>query len=640
MEDFDFRRVLRALSDRIWKAAPGWNSKYLVDYFLSRIDEKFYYDRFDASSLLEVLIRARCFTMLGTFLAQDQARRKYFQHTESNLSSTLLATAITENSLEALQILLDAGADARSTDIVGPSPLHLLTGSLLSAEVLELLIAAGADVWATTIDGSSTLPIQRALNDVRNQRAFAPRLLEIMLQTEDRGPTWDWKTRTLVSCGADIFASNEEGYTTLGRVAWYDLSLSAGWAEDQPAALRMVADCLIRVDPHIWPPGHIGRQLWECAQRAKAVHTCQLLLFDRLAGTGVSTLRYIPAYNGSTLLHILCTKRFLTRTDCAAKEGRFSHVSGCWPAFVNRFGEDYYKMPPGSWEPILNGLDKDRFSSILEMISILLDNGASTSAENVDGEIPMYLTARLRWPEFLAVLLRKKPNEAAIIPATSTTKKPLLGAIMSANAPGIQLLLDHGADILAIDSNDYNALHCAARSPCPDVQVLKMVIQAGCPISVNHPSIGTAIHIAAVCDFVPALSILHKAGCPIVAKNADGETALTVALWAARYKCVGAPAELIRLGGRKLVEFADGGSGNLVCLMLQPRRELLMDHEEEPVVTKRIVRLLLQHGAKVLDDCEACWERKMEWELSPIIEAPYIWRWRNWSDERGIIGIM
>ncbi|KAL4908802.1 ankyrin repeat-containing domain protein [Aspergillus multicolor] len=529
--------------------------------------------------------------MLQALLANDGLRAKYLERKSKGNPDTPLIRTIISGYVELTQILLNAGADFLKSDA-----LHR-AARCQSVDVLEVLIEATADVWAKCRN-RSLLPIEEAL--YWDQPVLAQRLLEIMLATEDRASDPDWKIKALhsalmvysvrafsidsvdiiqalIDAGADVFALHD------GSRALEILESVYHEGEQNSPVVRQIAACLFQVDPHIWPVSHINRQLWECMQRKSEVDKCHLALFNLLICTNTSALEAVTD-SEDTALHYLCDRELL-------------------PPHLATLGISREIWVPRPDLPA--DMDEDRFRATSEMISILLDSGASLSAKNKAGETTLSFAARSPWPGFLALILEKRPNDPSIDLSedalTDGGTVPIHGAIMAKSLSSVQLLSDHGANVHAID-------------------------RAGC----------NAVHMAVNYEFSPAIKILLDAGCQPCLQSATGITPLRAGLiirsvaednlWYSNYSDSEFPIddykivydyftstwcrihepsplvdgnkaaiELIRQSGRELVKFYDDGTGDLVCMAMEGRW-----------LNWVLAKVLIENGATVHDGCHHC----------------------------------
>ncbi|RDW81504.1 ankyrin repeat domain-containing protein [Aspergillus mulundensis] len=655
-QDAQFRKITRMRTSRIWWTSRVWESQHLADYLRSRSHERFWPDFvytlvngvYKKVSLLEALIRVSSAKMLELLLDDQEFRETYLDR-DGGSSDTLpnhLELAIHDDDTQIARILLNAGSNVRYFNAQGLSPLHS-AAEYQSLEYVDLLLDFGADVWAMT-EGANRqplLPVEKALRQLPDRPEVANRLLDMMLQTEGQKSPWDWKlhlahrvffhcqgfhsgaadfVQVLIDSGVNLFAPNREGKTALETIEELgrkhcSRNMEEYRAESQPDWLK-VAAFLLQIDPHIWPEGHINSQLWRCVQKSDYLFECQLVLLNLLVRANESALGAI-ATDGSTSMHYLCDHELLSHNRIRPPNDRPDYIENFWPQLYEDLQSDLEpqlcRTGPAVFRdssPDPNHVYEHRFANVREMITILLDHGVSISHQNENGQTPLYLAARSPWHGFLSLLLRKRPNDPAVnitYTEENKLKTPLFAAIASGNASSVELLLRNGADVHATDHNGYNALHLAVRSRETEVQTVQAIIHAGCPVDDSHPSIGTALHLAAACGFVSAIEVLINAGCSPHRRNSQGLTPFGVALRAATCKRNGAAEELIRVLGGEIVRNEDRGSGDLVCMVLQSTNQ----GKENTEAGQDLARLLVSYGAGTHEHCDACDSLRKECDL-------------------------
>lgn len=585
----------------IWTSASTWKSEFIVDYLLANVDTVFTNVNIHDStelSLLSSMISQRNVAIVELLLARADVRDKYLEMIDGT-GYTPLITAVYSGNITLVQMLLDAGADAirsapltyaascssleivgrliRAVKVVGgdmspatlyskSTPLHF-AASKGTLGFVELLVEAGPDIWAKNSIGM--MPVHLAASAVKPVVGLVELLLEEMRRRDDKNEL-DWKTqllqlvirkpgyldvvRLLVAENANVFAADSNGNTTIGAVRAWNV-----WEEAQGAAC-----ILLNADPHIWPQGHINRRLWEIAREGE-VEESQLILFDGLIKTGKSALEFDDIdRRRHTALHLLC--------DSIAS-------------------------------------DKSR-GPILKMVGLLLEHGASVSAQGKWGETPILCAVRAKQTEALRLLLQTKPHDGVVDMPTivPSGRVPLHEAAESGNATAVKLLIDAGANVLATDYRHRTALHLAAKPRDPDEMetVMRLLIDAGCPASAATLTKETALHVAVQSaelfrPFFPPTKLLLDAGCPATARDRAGQTVLNLATELS----LPVAEELIRLAGAELVFKSDDGSGKLVCEALD-----LVATVGGP---QNVARLLVSHGTSIDMSCEVC--RKFMEEL-------------------------
>ncbi|KAL4953686.1 ankyrin repeat-containing domain protein [Aspergillus filifer] len=600
-----------------WRAAPQWRSEMMTEYLFDRRDQIFNFKWLEKKrdkrlpsyrhfSLLAALVSAGANTMLERLLVRDDIRRHYVNTVHPDEWTPLRTAILVENST-ALKILIEAGADTAHTTASGQTPLHLAAKEDF-LEGITLLIEAGADVWAIRDEdphNSKYLPIHDALKGGDGPR-YAQPLLQEMLKTEHRAPSKDWKLEVfrhavanhganlrfaydLLDSGMDVFVRDRWGTTALDMVEdtialhdqWMTPSCDGCWR------LRQLAARMLQSEPYIWPQGHINRHFWEYAQSGSVAEKSDLVLFNLLIRTGQSVLEVVGT-DGFTPLHYLCS------------------------------GE----IPPLYDATPRHGYRRDICKRMLNMISFLLDNGASLSTLDDRGRTPLLLASSTLQSEYVKLIMDKRPNDPAVNLSADgevSGKTPLLAAVNRGSPTLVQLLLNNGADVSVIDTDGSSALHRVINTMASH-RIIETLINAGCPLSTLHPQWGSALQLALTRGYRQAIKSLVEAGCSLYLRDMQGETALRTALHMNDLRSM---RLFLRLEGRQLVEFDDGGSGGLICAGLESVSSWRSCGDR-----RKAIRLLIEYGAVAHEGCQTChrWRTEVEYEIK---------RWKELQARKG-----
>lgn len=88
----------------------------------------------------------------------------------------------------------------------------------------------------------------------------------------------------------------------------------------------------------------------------------------------------------------------------------------------------------------------------------------------------------------------------------------------------LRTLIDHGADVAAVDANQSTAFHAAALSD--NTEVIDMLVEAGANIEARDCDACTPLHNATISLSHEALLCLLKHGANVNAQNSEFETPL------------------------------------------------------------------------------------------------------------------
>lgn len=412
-----------------------------------------------------------CLGAPGVLAPLDAARRDH-----------PLAEAVRRGDAEAVRALLADGADAGAPEADGTTPLHWAV-RLDRLDLAELLLDAGADasaanafgvppLWLAAVNGSA--PLLERLLDAGADPETSTAAGESVLMTAARTGRVD-AVAALLARGADVNAAQDDGQTALMWAA----------AEGHAAAARALAEAGADIQARTTVPENPLRTGLEgpaphgfsallFAVRAGHVDTARTLLElgadpnEKLPdGTGAVVL---AATNAHWELGIFLVDR--GADPDGAEQGWTALHAMTWVRRPN-FGFN----PPG---PVTTG-NLDSLGFARELAARGADVNARMTAEprngyrnalNRVGATPLMMAARLADAPLMRVLLElgADPDIANEDGSTLLMVAAGLGIHSPGEDPGtetealecVQLALELGGDVNAIDRNHETALHGAA----------------------------------------------------------------------------------------------------------------------------------------------------------------------------------
>ncbi|KAL2816572.1 hypothetical protein BDW59DRAFT_177316 [Aspergillus cavernicola] len=148
----------------------------------------------------------------------------------NNIGWNPLYCATALGNIEIVKLFLDHGADFSLTTDQGETPLHISAGHGHN-DILKTLLDRGADIEAKTLQGSTALYYAAQSGHIQTCQ---------LLLDNSATPTTSHKdgltalhAALLLDAGADIEASDEDGYTPLDYAAW----------EGRHEAVKFLLDC-------------------------------------------------------------------------------------------------------------------------------------------------------------------------------------------------------------------------------------------------------------------------------------------------------------------------------------------------------------------------------------------------------------
>lgn len=231
----------------------------------------------------------------------------------------------------------------------------------------------------------------------------------------------------------------------------------------------------------------------------------------------------------------------------------------------------------------------------LHIVQLLLKHGADVCRKNGDGVSPLRVAHCP--PETdnsydIYKLLLKKGADFNDTGDFGLVLSPFLLALGCRSLKCIELLLDHGADITAVDSSGNSALHLAVRNN--HIDVVKFVLDQGLGIDRKNVIDETALHVAAKMGKFEACQLLINRGAMVNLRvQWTGETPLTLAVGRALAKFEaskiidlllksGADVE-DKAGGRSVLEIAATDSASPGTRFVLMQHVAKMQHQYLPI---------------------------------------------------------
>lgn len=382
------------------------------------------------------------------------------QHVDVNASqadgTTALDWAAERNDVAAAKLLIGAGADVKAANRYGMTPLSLASGNG-NATIVEMLLKAGADPNSTLPGGETPLMTAARTGKVEAVNVLIAHGAKVDAKETSRGQTAImWAAAegnveclgALIKAGADFRERLESGLTPLL------LAVREGHLDAVRFLLKAGAD----VNDTIEPNKAAGR-------RATAFHGAPRA--------------------GTSALHLAVGN---AHYELAA----FLLDAGANP---NAIGPGYTALHVVTWVRKSGGGDNDPAPdgsgnmTSLQVVKKLVDRGANLNARmtkkvnvgltslNTMGATPFLLAARTADAELMRYLA--KLGADPLIPNADSATPLIAAAGLGTRSPGedagtesevveaLQVALDLGNDINAVDNNGETAMHGAAYKNLP-----------------------------------------------------------------------------------------------------------------------------------------------------------------------------
>ncbi len=428
-----------------------------------------------------------------------------------------LIDAVREGDGPSVQSLLKRGADVNATLGDGSTALHWAANAE-NVALTRALLAAGAKVDTATdygvtplgiaVAGRNTEVVEALLAAGANPGQALP-TGETVLMTAARSGALG-AVQALIAKGADVNAHE----SVMGQTA-----LMWAIAEDHADVARALVDAGAEVTAR--SSGDFTALLFAVREgRAELVR----LLLDKGANVNDTDK------TGHSALHVAVLRGYPGIATDLLNRGADPNASGCgytalhWVAgvFETIHTHDYIFNQTAvsrvqEWSALAGITDREAKHAL---ITALLAKGADVNAK-----------ATKPVPRFGFTLFKSN----LIVGST-----PFLVASLSADAPTMQLLLDHGADPFAKNNDGHTALTLASGagrvegesriSEEDTVAAVKLLLARGLKPNEQNKYGMAAMHFAAMWELHKVIPLLLEQGADINIKNAKGETPMKLAI--------------------------------------------------------------------------------------------------------------
>jgi ankyrin repeat protein len=165
----------------------------------------------------------------------------------------------------------------------------------------------------------------------------------------------------------------------------------------------------------------------------------------------------------------------------------------------------------------------------LEIIKILVENGADINAKNEEGGTPFHFAAYTASMEIIKYFVEEK--KVNINQADKEGKKPIHYSAFKGSVPAVKYLVDHGANANAKDFDSATPLHKAAS--CGSLALVKYLVESqGADVNAIEKRHGfTPIHWAAWSKSLDMVKYLIGSGSNLNLRDYRGDTILHIAAY-------------------------------------------------------------------------------------------------------------
>ena len=447
----------------------------------------------------------------------------------NNSNITPLMWASRKSNVDAMNVLVSAGANQTIQDVNGDKWLHHAVHGNCSKEVLQTVIDLGANVNAT--NNSNITPLMWA-----SRKSNVDAMNVLVSGGADQtivsisGDTWlhyavhgncsKEVLQTVIDLGADVNATNNSNITPLmvasckGNVDAMNVLVSAG-------ANQTIEDVNGDTWLHYAVHGNCSKDVLQTAidlgadVNAKDNKNKTALMWASQKGNvdamnvliGAGADQTIECISGTTWLHYavlgICSKEVLQA--------------------VIDLGADVNATNNSNITPLMLASRK----SNVDAMNVLVSAGANQTIQDVNGDT---------WPHYAVhgncskEVLQTVIDLGADVNATNKwNTTSLMLASSKGNVDAMNVLISAGADQTIESISGMTFLHYAVHGNCSK-EVLQTVIDLGADVNATNKHNETALMLASRKGNVDAMNLLISVGVNRTIENADGDTWLHYAV--------------------------------------------------------------------------------------------------------------
>ena len=426
-------------------------------------------------------------------------------------NSTALMLACQKGNVEAIKVLLNAGAGSNITDTNGHTWIHYAVASDCSKETLQIIIEYGGDVNALDKNNSTALMLACQKRNVEALNVLLSAGADSNI-ADTNGDTWihyavaggcSKKTlQTIINHGADVNAIKKDNVMA-GMIACQqediesiNVHLKAGSDPDIAGAkgVTWIKPC---ADVNV---------------RNKVSETALMIACQRNNADAINVLLHAGA--DITIIDnrgLMCIHHAV--------------VAGCSKEILQTIidhGAD------------VNAADKNNISPLIlachdgnvDAIDVLVNAGADHNIQGTQGLSLIHLAVYEGWSKEIFQAIIDHGSDINTIDKDGRTA--LMLAYRQENVEAISLLLNAGADPNIADGEGATCIHHAVVRGCSK-ETLQIIIEYGADVNAINKKSSTALMIACQKGNVEAINVLLNAGADINIRNANGATALMLA---------------------------------------------------------------------------------------------------------------
>ncbi len=159
----------------------------------------------------------------------------------------------------------------------------------------------------------------------------------------------------------------------------------------------------------------------------------------------------------------------------------------------------------------------------VEMVKILIDNGANVNAQEKSGYTPLHFAAGKGFNDVISVLVK---SGADINKPAADNSTPLHFSAECDQTGSVNLLVKLSANVNAQESSGKRVLHIISKSKSDSTETVFLLIKAGADVNALDTEENTALHYSLAAKSGPNSKMLLASGADVKIKNKKKETSL------------------------------------------------------------------------------------------------------------------
>jgi len=505
----------------------------------------------------------------------------------------LLIYAMRDYQLDAMKVLLAAGADVSYIGNDGWSVLHQAVDCRQNrgdknGDIVKLLIEAGADINQQLASGSTPLALAVSHNHLAQVKLLMAAGADPNIENNDG---WHPLNRAVIENKPEVVKALLAGGADVNlakRNGWAPLHWTVNIAKEQQHDGSVLAQLLIDAGANVNARTKTGNTPTKLAAANNRLDELNILLGANADANTANVAGWTPLFSAVDQNNIAMVRALIKGGADVNQAGRFD------------------------WVPIhvaVKNHESQNFDGS-ELIKLLIKAGADVNRANKHGDTPVNLAISNNRLSELNVLLM---NNADVNIANNDGWTALINAVSRNNIVGVQRLIKAGADVNIANNNGWTALHSTVNGhenqTFDGSELMTLLIKSGANINSQTNAGDTAVSLAAVNNRLDELTVLLAQNPDINKADNNGVTPLATAVLSNHIELVKA---LINTGAD--LDLADKRDW-------APIHQTVNSPDNQKFDGTEIAKLLINAGANL--------ELRISNGFSPLMMASYFGRFNE-----------